>query len=189
MDPCRHPTLLHHHGQFFAHEHGEAPVVPSPPGFGYSTTTLHSEFRVANPLNWVEDIREDSTWGMKRDDRLLWRGSNTGIWHGKSQPLWRQSHRERMVKMADETKGTVEVLVADGGLDEGFKAKKFSQKRVNGAMLDMAFAREPLLCEEDVCEEMRQMFDYAEPMDFKAAGEYKYVMDVRISFFSCRSYE
>jgi hypothetical protein len=181
MDPCAHPQLLHQHGQFLAHEYGPGPIVPQPPQFSYSTSMLHSDLRVATPFNWVEDVPGDARWEDKNDNRLVWRGSNTGIWHGVDMKFWRQSHRERMVMFADQARGSAQVMVG-GERDEGFRVKTESVKRLNGAMLDMEFANEPIACDDVSCEEMRQMFEYAEPMDWRAAGQYKYVMDVSISF-------
>jgi hypothetical protein len=177
MDPCQHPSLLHQHGQFVAHHYGPAPRVPLVPRFSYSTTLLHYDIRPATPFNWVEDIT-DLEWEKKTDDRLLWRGANTGIWHGAGM-RWRASHRIRMVQHAKRRQGSVDVLV-DAGPNAPAKRREVGLKRINPVMLDIEFAGKPLSCEEEICDELLAMFDWEENMDWHTAGDYKYVMDVGV---------
>lgn len=40
--------------------------------------------------NWTEDVGVDPPWEEKKDDRLLWRGKNTGIFYKKGVP-WGES--------------------------------------------------------------------------------------------------
>jgi hypothetical protein len=178
MDPCQHPTLLHQHGQFLSHETGEGPPVPQSPVFSYSSSPMHGDMHIATPFNWVEDLPGDPVWAERRDDRLLWRGTNTGIWHAPSMRFWRQSHRERLFGLGDRLRGNMDVLVG-GYRDEGFEVRSDSLKRLNGALLDLEFAGDgPQGCEESACEEMRDLFEYVPNMDWRGAGDYKYVMDV-----------
>jgi hypothetical protein len=181
MNPCLHPQILHHHGQFLSHEYGPGPVMPPPPHFSYSNSRLHFDIHLATPFNWVEDIPGDLPWEQKHDHRLMWRGRNTGIYHSKDMKYWRQSHRESMVAFADRMRGNVQILVG-GDRDEGFRNKTVSVKHLNGAMLDLEFAEYPVSCDEDACQEMEKLYEYAEHMDWRAAGEYKYSMDVSFMF-------
>jgi hypothetical protein len=85
------------------------------------------------------------------------------------------------VAFADRMRGNVQILVG-GDRDEGFRNKTVSVKHLNGAMLDLEFAEYPVSCDEDACQEMEKLYEYAEHMDWRAAGEYKYSMDVSFMF-------
>jgi hypothetical protein len=178
MSPCAHPSLLHHHGQFLAHEYGPGPWSPPAPQFSYSVTSLHADIRPATPFNWVEDVPGDVPWDAKTDNRLLWRGSNTGIWQGAGMRYWRGTHRNRMVALADRTRGAADVLVADAA-DEPVQTKTLPLRRLNRALLDLEFSGSPLNCDDTTCPELQRMFEWDESMDYRTAGDYKYVMDVR----------
>jgi hypothetical protein len=178
MSPCAHPSLLHHHGQFLAHEYGPGPWSPPAPQFSYSVTSLHADIRPATPFNWVEDVPGDAPWDAKTDNRLLWRGSNTGIWQGAGMRYWRGTHRNRMVALADRTRGAADVLVADAA-DAPVQTKTLPLRRLNRALLDLEFSGSPLNCDDTTCPELQRMFEWDESMDYRTAGDYKYVMDVR----------
>lgn len=178
MDPCLHPQILHQHGQFLSHEYGPGPTVPPPPVFSYSGSRMHMDIRVATPFNWIDDVPGAKPFASKADDRLLWRGSNTGIWHADTMRFWRQSHRERLVMFADEVRGSASVLIG-GERDERFTAKPESTKRLNGALLDLEFAGGPLSCAPEACEEMRELYEYVSNMGYEDSADYKYLMDVR----------
>ena len=170
MDPCLHPRHLHIHGEYVAHFNGPPPAVPFVPIFALSTSPLHYDIRPATPLNWVADVAGDPEWDSKADGRLLWRGRNTGIWHG-GEMRWRQQQRIRMVAMADGKDGAVDVLLA-GRPDQRVASREMLVRRLNSELLDMAFVSGPIACEEKFCEELERMFDFVPPMDWKAAGDY-----------------
>jgi hypothetical protein len=180
MDPCAHPSHLHLHGEYVAHETGPTPHIPFAPQFSFSTSPLHYDLRPATPFNWVKDLPRDTTWEQKHDDRLLWRGRNTGIWHGGNF-RWRQQQRIRMVAKSDSQEGREEVLLA-GRADQRVQSREVGRKELNAALVDMAFVSEPIACEEPQCSELRKMFDFPPPMDWYTATNYKYVMDVRPTF-------
>ncbi len=35
---------------------------------------------------WTEDVGKDPAWDEKQDDRMLWRGKNTGIYFKQGVP-------------------------------------------------------------------------------------------------------
>jgi hypothetical protein len=203
MDPCLHPTILHQHGQFLSQEGGPAPIVPQLPGFSFSPSSMHADIRVATPFGWMEDVDEDGTgydpvWEKKDEDRLVWRGRTTGIWHGRNMKYWRQSQRERMILYADanvtrrststsstSTTSITTTILVGGDKDEGLRTRMVNMSQVNEAALDMKFADEPIGCDEEdgTCEEVWRSYAFGPAMDWRAAGKYKYVMDV-----SARSY-
>jgi hypothetical protein len=154
---------------------------------------MHADIRVATPFGWMEDIDQDGTgddpvWENKTDDRLMWRGRTTGMWHGNNMRYWRQSQRERMILYADANANAIRgsssssstSILVGGDKDEGFRTRTTSVQRVNEAALDMKFADEPIGCDEEdgTCDEMKGMYTFAPAMDWRAAGNYKYVMDV-----------
>lgn len=77
MDPCQHPHLLRQHGQFVNHFRGPAPKTTITPFFSYSPSLLHRDITAAIPLAWVAEV-DDPDWELKLDQRLHFRGSNTG---------------------------------------------------------------------------------------------------------------
>ncbi|KAF7316645.1 SPX domain-containing protein [Mycena chlorophos] len=89
MDPCLHPSHMRTHGNYLSHGDGPGPHRLLIPQFSYSTTPLHSDIRPAMPINWVtDDFPHEGrrppvglSWEERTDERLQWRGSNTGIWH------------------------------------------------------------------------------------------------------------
>ncbi|KAG0702517.1 glycosyl transferase family 90-domain-containing protein, partial [Suillus ampliporus] len=190
MDPCVHPSHLAQHGQFLAHNKG--PVAnPFPvPQFSYCSSSLHSDIRVPVPLSWVEDVEgeggEEGAWENKEDERLLWRGLNTGIYHAKNTP-WRDAQRDRLVEMAEMMEGSVEVLVMDEGGDrEGMKVDEVRKARMNPALLDVAFAGSPGQCEPETCRELEKVFEWKRRMSVRDAGRYKYVLDMDGNGWSSR---
>ncbi|KAL0959266.1 hypothetical protein HGRIS_014536 [Hohenbuehelia grisea] len=203
MDPCQHPALLRLHGQFLSH--GQGPVAHSRlvPAFSYSPTLLHYDITVASPFNWVEDIEPrdaDPPWDSKHDERLLWRGSNTGIWHARDKP-WRNSQRDRLVHWANGGfKENISVLVPPE--DEAAKQKDSKRWRPSRgkvgeaasvrkslyapALLDISFAGEMINCAPGTCEEIQRVFEFRKHVDLSTAGQYKYVLDVDGNGWSSR---
>jgi len=130
---------------------------------------------------------EEGEWERKEDERLLWRGTTTGIYHAADRP-WRDAQRSRLMEMAQRPVGNVEVLVGDaeGEGDEegmGVRVEKVKKMRLNHAMLDIAFAGSPNQCEPETCKEIEEMFDWRRTMSVREAGKYKYVLDVSSPFF------
>lgn len=187
MDPCQHPSFLVQHGQFLSHRTGPVAHRKMVPQFSNCQTILHHDITPAMPINWVEDISraDDPPWELKTDDRLQWRGSNTGIWHSK-ETRWRDAQRTRLVLWATQSYGTnITVLppVKDDRqkIGEGRSVKK---GRYAPSMLDIAFAGKPLNCAPGTCEVLDQVFEFRKPQNLKTAGQYKYILDVSASPFT-----
>jgi hypothetical protein len=99
MDPCAHTSHLTQHGEFLSH--GPRPsAYPFPvPQFSYCSSPLHADIRVPIMLSWVEDVNDgEEVWIEKEEERLLWRGLNTGIHHGKEKP-WKDAQRDRLMDL------------------------------------------------------------------------------------------
>ncbi|KAG6825268.1 hypothetical protein H0H92_004252 [Tricholoma furcatifolium] len=195
MDPCQHPSLFLLQGQFLSHHKGPVPHRFMPPQFSYSSTTIHHDITPAIPMNWISDFWEgdDPEWDRKRDERLQWRGTNTGIWHAPTT-RWRESQRARAVLWAGVTGG-------GSGVDRGGNAtilkpgtenqrigegEQVKWARWAPAMLDIAFAMRPGGCAPETCEELERVFEFRKPQDIKTAGNYKYILDIDGNGWSSR---
>ncbi|KIK70041.1 glycosyltransferase family 90 protein [Collybiopsis luxurians FD-317 M1] len=193
MDPCQHPHLLRQHGQFVNHFQGPPPKTTVSPFFSLSPSTMHRDITVAMPMCWMIDIEPDTNpnWENKSDERLHWRGGNTGSFHSDERDpklLWRLSHRIRMVDWAQNNLySNLRIL--------GLGAKKgepvgqgtvVDKGRWAPAMLDIAFAGKPTACHELTCSKMATMFQYKNYVDTVEAGEFKYVLDMDGNAWSSR---
>ncbi|KZP07098.1 glycosyltransferase family 90 protein [Athelia psychrophila] len=189
MDPCEHPTLLHHSGQFLSNRPGPVPDRYLVPQFSQCSTQLHGDIIPASPIAWVGDTDpdDDVPWGEKVEERLLWRGRDTGLWHAPGTP-WRGSQRVRLVRLANERNGTVRILAPRATRDERVgDAEVWRATRVNPAMMDAVFAGEPTDCEGEVCDLMNAELRFTgEYMGSAEAGKYKYVFDTDGNGWSSR---
>ncbi|KAG6918814.1 hypothetical protein DXG01_011566 [Tephrocybe rancida] len=191
MDPCLHPRLLLLSGQYLSHHKGPVPHRFMPPQFSYSSTPLHHDLTPAMSINWVAELPSyvNLDWAVKGDERLQWRGSNTGIWHARNT-RWRESQRARAVAWAG---------VDHGGLGDNATILTEVRKdhRVGGgeqvrwarwapAMLDVAFTNRPGGCAPEMCEELQKIFEFRKEHDAKAAGNYKYILDIDGNGWSSR---
>ncbi|KAJ7035198.1 glycosyl transferase family 90-domain-containing protein [Mycena alexandri] len=196
IDPCQHPAHLRAHGAYIAHGHGPSPHRALIPQFSYSVTPLHSDIRLAMPLNWVsDDLPQEGrppplglSWAQRTDARLQWRGSNTGIWHA-ADGRWKEAHRVgRAFPFADRSRGRLDTNVV------GAKEKRpvgtprtVPRARLLPALLDVAFAgAAPLNCEPSQCAVLGKMFEWRRAHDLQTAARYKYVLDVDGNGWSSR---
>lgn len=182
MDPCIHPGHFYHHGQFLSHNNGPRPQSVMIPEFSYSSTTLHHNIRIPVPYAWVEDVTprdQDPHFDAKMDERLLWRGSNTGMFHASST-RWKDSHRDFLVRYTNELDGMLDVLMPVGREDERVGApKKLKKSKINPAFFDVAFSNKPISCSTSVCPILEEIYPWRPYMGQKVAGTYRYVLDVR----------
>lgn len=177
MDPCLHPDLVHING--FLASHGEGPGVQRAmiPAFSMCTTPLHSDIRTIPIEQFTEDVGLDPIWSDKSDERVLWRGSNTGILFAESMP-WNISQRARLIKLANEKEGVRKVLRPLGPERAVGRPVEERVAEMNERMMDVAFAGAPIQCEEPVCTQMKTIFEYRAHMTWPQANKYKYIMDV-----------
>ncbi|KAJ7721132.1 glycosyl transferase family 90-domain-containing protein [Mycena metata] len=198
IDPCQHPAHLRAHGAYIAHGHGPSPHRALVPQFSYSVTPLHSDIRVAMPLNWVCAISLDVpppvglSWAQRMDARLQWRGSNTGIWHA-ADGRWKEAHRVDEFAGADEIWGFESKQRVDKNVFRAQEkkvvgaARKVPRARLLPALLDVAFAgAAPLNCEPSQCAVLGKMFEWRRAHDLQTAARYKYVLDVDGNGWSSR---
>ncbi|KAJ3774584.1 glycosyl transferase family 90-domain-containing protein [Lentinula raphanica] len=191
MDPCQNPHILRHHGQFVKFGHGVDPRTLLIPRFSFSPSTLHHDILFANPMNWVAELPggANPAWEERVDERLHWRGANTGI-HYSKRILWRLSHRIKMVEWAnDHLYSGLRILGLGAKRGERVGEGTVVEKaRWAPAMLDIAFAGQAINCEEQdgTCAELREMFEWKKRVNFIDAGKYKYVLDIDGNAWSAR---
>lgn len=189
MDPCKHPSLLREHGQFVAHDAGPYGLQTPIPLFSYSSSAIHLDIHMTPTLAWVEDVlpREvDPEFKFKVDDRLLWRGANTGIRHDSTKE-WKLSQRNRLVTWVSEQNGTTIVLLAHVSPFEKVGAgDEVNKTDINPVLFDAAFAGRPQFCGKDECQELSDIYDWRPFQSVSEAGKYKYVLDVDGNGWSSR---
>lgn len=189
MDPCNHPDHFYHHGQFLSHNMGPGPQSVMVPEFSYSSSVIHHDIRIPAPYGWLEDIyprTNDPEWNDKKDERLLWRGSNTGMFHDK-KTRWEHAHRDFLVSFANSLEGTLKVLPSNRTRNERLgELREFRAARINPAVMDVAFAGTPISCSPDICEVLKKVYPWREKQSMQEAGNYKYVIDVSLPIFSLR---
>ncbi|KAJ7584213.1 glycosyl transferase family 90-domain-containing protein [Mycena floridula] len=180
MDPCLHPELLYHHGQFLAHHYGPKPEMTLVPQFSYCATTVHHDIRIPTPYDWLDDIApsENPGWLRRKDARLLWRGINTGILYAEDM-RWRASHRTFLVQTANDLNGTIDVLLSPSTpANPVGSPKSISKSSLNPALFDIGFSGDPLCASASVCQALQKMFTWTRKMLFSEAIVYRYVLDV-----------
>ncbi|KAG6820335.1 hypothetical protein H0H93_001995 [Arthromyces matolae] len=189
MDPCLHPHLIDEIGEFLIHDH-PGPSHRMLPRFAWCATTMHHDILIPTLFAWVDDVlprSDDPEWDKKIDDRLVWRGMNTGMWHS-SETRWKKSQRTRLIDLVDRVNGTVKVLLSssseeDVRIGEGIEIPR---ARINPAIFDVAFAGEPGQCHEDTCPELRERYEWRKRQGSKETGQFKYIIDVDGNAWSSR---
>lgn len=199
MDPCEHPSHFLLHGQFISHGKGPEPQRTLIPQFSYGPTMVHHDITPAMPINWMEDVPREGNpdWDDRGDARLQWRGTNTGIWYDNGH-RWDLAQRARLVRWAGDGRDmeddeleylgladNISVLMpAEKGKRVG-KAVQVPKKLWVPAMVDAAFAEEPNNCPPEMCKMLKKVFEYRQRQGLRAAGNYRYYIDVWILFPGC----
>lgn len=188
MDPCVHPSLVRQHG-FLS---GRRPVAEGLSAkFAISKTSLHSDV-LGIPPELVSDSDAVALvpWSQKTETRLLWRGSNTGMFYSSAHP-WRESHRVRLLNLGDpEVTSRVSVL-SPPGLMRGTisqSARVQDTQRTNSRLFNMAFVGHPIQCDEEdgTCDDIADEYPYEDWVSREWADHHKYVVDVDGNAWSAR---
>lgn len=140
------------------------PLVPL---FTFAKTNIHSDILVT-PLEQYSDtyIGYDPDWEKKDHNKLMWRGSTTGI-DFYVENDWKNSQRARLHFFTNEKEGNRQVLVAEG--EGAISEKDFPVSKLNDAYMDVSFAGGPVQCDEETCEIMREMIDFRPTMGLNEA--------------------
>lgn len=192
MDPCRHPYIFYHHAQYLSHDLGPPPQPTMVAQFSYCSTPLYHDIQTPSFISWTEDVlprENDPEWGDKTDERLLWRGSNTGINHNGGT-RWRHAQRIHLVSLASELSGTANVLMPGSEKNSGQVGKGTEMKKalINPAMMDISFSGKPIACDPQYCDYLETQFEWrkVQSPNGKEAGNHKYIIDVDGNGWSSR---
>jgi hypothetical protein len=144
-DLCAHPYNLALHGFTSGKEiHVDGHLKPV---FSLSKTALHADILAVPTEQWVESL-PGIPWAERTSNKLLWRGSNTGIFYSKDTP-WQQSQRIRAVNITSHSAaGIVDVL-----FPASYSSKKAQLSQavfpipsadINSKVFDVSFAGSPI---------------------------------------------
>jgi len=137
MDPRQHTFQLLNHGQYLSHRDGASGQPTLVREFSQCRSPLLHDIRLPTPYGWIEDVDRalDPPFIEKLDDRLGWRGRNTGVLQSKTA-LWKNMHRNFLMREANEVEGTIQVLWPNVSSSEPVGHPLTLRKsRVNQAMM------------------------------------------------------
>ncbi|TDL20408.1 hypothetical protein BD410DRAFT_899533 [Rickenella mellea] len=186
MDPCLHPSHLVQVGQYLSRYEGPRTdrLIPQ---FSMCATPMHLDILPVPPTHM--EVSHPRQWEEKIDQRLYWRGSNTGMRFTQNSG-WQSSQRVRLVRTATELSGTIKVLrpprehKSNESVGEG---EEWNRSRVNPAIMDVKFVS-PIVGDTDVetRKVLEEMFDWGKFARKEDSEVYKYVVDVDGNAWSSR---
>lgn len=185
MDPCYHPHLVHLNGYLANHNVAPVPRRAFIPAFTQSKTLLHADI-LGIPIEGFPDSGDDMPWKDKVDNRLLWRGSNTGMWHAP-HTSWNMSQRLRFVGLANRKHGNISLLLPTENEDDVVgEPQDWSLADLNEAFMDVAFTSVHQCSDEAICERIQREYRVGKPVYEEVAKKYKYIMDIDGNGWSSR---
>jgi len=146
LDLCEYPEQLDLHGLMI--------INPAPfdahikPVWTLSKTSLHTDILAVPVEQWVERV-EYHPWEEKNQSRLLWRGTNTGMWYCEEKE-WKDSHRIRLMKaFGSKAIGKAKTIPPPGKTKkrEARLGETYVEQAINDlttSILDISFATGPL---------------------------------------------
>ncbi|KLO20351.1 hypothetical protein SCHPADRAFT_816612 [Schizopora paradoxa] len=199
MDVCQHPQHLLLHGLFLGAARDPIPERFPAPQFSYSSASIFSDIRAISLFGVGEsDVSEDTRWEDKDDDRMVWRGGPTGMWHVDAPNVtWRNSQRLRLVNLTgshndprspvDYPSEIIQYLHPLRGTEEPVGEPLESDRGLmNRAMMDIGFAADYGNCEGVACDIMAQELGQVEHKSPQEMSKYKYFIDVDGNGWSSR---
>ena len=191
MDPCLHPTHIQSTGIFLSYPSPD-PLPHMSPTFGMSSSLLHTDILTPTLEHFRLDVLslDRIPWEEKTDDRLLWRGRNTGMWAHAGND-WRNAQRQRLVGLFQHGHNdtTDERIIPVHDPDEDGSGKppiEISATELNLDLMDIAFGDTPVQCDRDLCPVLENELNFIHERQSHPDGyKYRYVMDVS-SFFPSR---
>ena len=96
---------------------------------------------------------------------------NTGMHHAEHMS-WRVAQSNRLMEIAQEPNGSVEVLLSGAECEGGeggkeVRVEKVKKMGLNHGMLDIAFAGSPNQCDPETCKELEELFDWRRTMSVR----------------------
>lgn len=144
-DLCRHPYNAALHGITLGQDIAVGGYVN--PVFSLSKTALHSDILAVPVEQWVEDLPV-VPWAERTSDRLMWRGSNTGMQY-TNDTHWQHSHRIRAINLTrPDATGFVDVLpppfYPEKQRQLGEAVSRVAMADLNKKIFDVGFAGSPI---------------------------------------------
>ncbi|KAK4054476.1 hypothetical protein OIV83_000970 [Microbotryomycetes sp. JL201] len=172
IDLCQHPEQRRLHGHLMQEGVPFSPLVPL---LTFAKTRMHADI-LATPLEQYSEtyVGYEPPWEQKSHNKLLWRGSTTGVEFDKHTP-WRQSQRARLHFLSQTMDGEKSIIVAQGS---AMKEANLSVADMNHLYMDMAFSGEPAQCDPETCDVMRKDIKFKSLIGLEESNQYKYLIDV-----------
>ncbi|GAA5984871.1 hypothetical protein JCM11641_005447 [Rhodosporidiobolus odoratus] len=171
-DLCQHPESRKLHGHTM--QQG-VPIGPLVPLFTFAKTRLHADILSTPIEQWEEHyVGYEPAWEGKSQNKLLWRGSTTGVEFDRHTP-WRQSQRARLHLMSHETSGDKPVIWSQRGQ---LRQSNLSMSTLNQLYMDTSFSGALQQCDKETCELMLRTMEFKPTIGLDESNTYKYLMDV-----------
>ncbi|GAA5996512.1 uncharacterized protein JCM10292_003018 [Rhodotorula paludigena] len=171
-DLCLHPEARKLHGHTM--QQG-VPLGPLVPLFTFAKMRLHSDILTTPIEQWeAHYVGYEPPWEGKSMNKLLWRGSTTGVEFNRHTP-WRKSQRARLHIMSHETEGTKTILWSQRGQ---LREANVSVATLNDLYMDTSFSGALQQCDPETCELLERTMDLKPTIGLDESNTYKYVMDV-----------
>lgn len=163
----------------------------------YCNTMVHHNIQLPSFISWVDDIHpreNDPPWANKTDERMFWRGSNTGLTFSEDT-LWRYSQRPHLVKLANDMEGDVRLRLPTGNDHPQSESPPYElvdvpKRHLNTAFFDIKLAGSPIACAPEYCQLLEHEFEWMPHVPFNdpGVGAHKYFIDVRLIYRVILSY-
>ncbi|GAA5910466.1 hypothetical protein JCM8208_004485 [Rhodotorula glutinis] len=171
-DLCLHPEARKLHGHTMQQGVPLGPIVPL---FAFAKTKLHSDILTTPIEQWeAHYVGYEPPWSGKSMNKLLWRGSTTGVEFNRHTP-WRKSQRARIHIMSHETEGERHVIWSQRGQ---LRDANVSTAVLNDLYMDTSFAGALQQCDAETCEILEKQFDIKPTIGLDESNTYKYMFDV-----------
>ncbi|BGP32303.1 hypothetical protein JCM10296v2_004084 [Rhodotorula toruloides] len=172
MDMCLHPESRKLHGHTM--QQG-VPLGPLVPLFSFAKTPLHSDILTVPIEQWeAHYVGYEPPWEGKSMNKLLWRGSTTGVEFNRHTP-WRKSQRARLHIMSHDREGTKSVIWSQRGQ---LRESNFSLATINDLYMDTSFSGALQQCDPETCDLLERTMDLKPTIGLDESNTYKYLIDV-----------
>jgi len=177
MNPCNTPELVHI-STMNGYVAGPDMIRTPFPLFVQSKTMPFSDLLGCPNEDPFPEPLDDVPWNKKTDDRLLWRGSTTGMEFRVDSPGWNMSQRLRFVQLTNRKDGTVPVLPPPKTMQEEIgTALEWELSKLNEFYMDTGFTN-MVQCDEQTCNDLRNNYALKDQIHVEHGKLYKYIMDL-----------
>lgn len=182
-DICYTPSLRNTFG-FFDRPNAFDITADLFPIFSQSKISSFQDILYPSPWYWSGKVRYDAhkdyTWEEKAG-KMYWRGSTTGGFSRAGG--WRRQHRQIFVKKVNAPDATEILTQQKSGEWVPSRVKRESYNQ----LFDIKFTFIGQ-CDPDDCNQQKEFFEVAKPVDQQDAWAYKYLLDIDGNAFSGRYY-